>query len=93
MAIAGHRDGYFRGLKDIEKGDRMEVETQDFTEIYVIDEITITTPEDLSVLDGTDEPALTLIACYPFYFVGSAPQRFVVRARLLTDRDDPAHSS
>lgn len=83
IAIAGHRDGYFRGLKDIQKGDRMEVETTDFTEIYVIDEITITTPEDLSVLDPTPKPALTLIACYPFYFVGNAPKRYIVRGTLL----------
>jgi sortase A len=78
--IAGHRDGFFRGLKDIGPGDRLELVLPGSTDRYVVSAIQITTPEDVSVLQPTDTPALTLVTCYPFYFVGSAPQRFIVRA-------------
>jgi len=78
--IAGHRDGFFRGLKDISVGDMMELETRRGTETYRIEQTWIVTPEDVWVLDPTPTRALTLVTCYPFYFVGSAPQRFIVRA-------------
>lgn len=80
VGIAGHRDGFFRGLKDIVKGDTMELETVAGTETYRVDDIWIVQPEDVQVLDPTREPAITLVACYPFYFVGHAPQRYIVRA-------------
>lgn len=78
--IAGHRDGFFRALKDIHEGDVIELETLSGTGIYQVSRTWIVDPEDVSVLDDTDTPALTLVTCYPFYFVGSAPQRFIVRA-------------
>ncbi len=78
--VAGHRDGFFRGLKDIARGDILEVETLKSTETYVIEQISIVSPEDVSVLDPTPGSVLTLVTCYPFYFVGSAPQRYIVRA-------------
>ncbi len=80
--IAGHRDGFFRALKDIHDGDVIELETLGGTGIYQVRRTWIVDPEDVSVLDPTDAPALTLVTCYPFYFVGSAPQRFIVRAVL-----------
>jgi sortase A len=80
LGIAGHRDGFFRGLKDIGCGDTMELETLSGKEIYRVDDIWIVNPEDIQVLDPTPEAALTLVACYPFYFVGSAPKRYIVRA-------------
>ncbi len=80
VGIAGHRDGFFRGLKDIVKGDTLELETVHGTETYRVDDIWIVQPEDIQVLDPTREPAITLVACYPFYFVGHAPQRYIVRA-------------
>ncbi|HTY40294.1 MAG TPA: class D sortase [Thermoanaerobaculia bacterium] len=80
VGIAGHRDGFFRGLKDVVKGDTMELETLSGTETYRVADIWIVKPEDVQVLDPTPEPALTLVACYPFYFVGHAPQRYIVRA-------------
>lgn len=80
VGIAGHRDGFFRGLKDIVKGDSLELETLKGTETYRVDDIWIVQPEDVQVLDPTPEPAITLVACYPFYFVGHAPQRYIVRA-------------
>jgi sortase A len=80
--IAGHRDGFFRGLKDVAPGDAIELVTSSTTEVYRIERTWIVDPEDVSVLDPTPARSLTLVTCYPFYFVGSAPQRFIVRAVL-----------
>jgi len=81
LGIAGHRDGFFRGLKDVAVGDAVELETLDGTEAYVVDDIRIVDPDDVSVLKPTSSPAITMVTCYPFYFVGSAPRRYIVRAR------------
>jgi sortase A len=78
--IAGHRDGYFRVLKEIAIGDAIELETLSGREVYHVERTWIVEPEDVSVLDPTPTRSLTLVTCYPFYFVGSAPQRFIVRA-------------
>ena len=87
--LAGHRDGFFRGLKDIAPGDAIVLETLQGTEAYVVERTWIVNPEDVSVLDPTPTRSLTLVTCYPFYFVGSAPQRFIVRAVRV---DDPVFS-
>jgi sortase A len=78
--LAGHRDGFFRALKDVTPGDRIELETLDGVRTYLVERTWIVSPEDVSVLDPVDARAITLVTCYPFYFVGSAPQRFIVRA-------------
>ena len=78
--IAGHRDGFFRGLKDIGPGDVIEVETLRGKEVYRVERTWVVHPEDVSVLDPTPTRSLTLVTCYPFYYVGPAPQRFIVRA-------------
>ena len=78
--IAGHRDGFFRALKDIAEGDAIELQTLGGRETYRVERTWIVEPEDVSVLDPTPSRSLTLVTCYPFYFVGSAPQRFIVRA-------------
>jgi sortase A len=83
--IAGHRDGFFRVLKDIVPGDVMELETLRTTVTYRVERTWIVAPDDVSVLDPTPSGAITLVTCYPFYFIGSAPQRFIVRARAATD--------
>ena len=80
VGIAAHRDGYFRVLKDIKAGDALVLETPVATEQYRVESIKITTPEDVSVIDPTPGRAVTLVGCYPFYHVGAAPQRFIVRA-------------
>src|SRR3954469_5549597 len=80
VGIAAHRDGFFRVLKDIKEGDALVLDTPVATEQYKVEWIRITTPEDVSVIDPTPGPAVTLVGCYPFYHVGSAPQRFIVRA-------------
>ncbi len=78
--IAGHRDGFFRGLKDIGPGDAIELETLRGKEVYHVERTWVVAPEDVSVLGPTSTRSLTLITCYPFYQVGPAPQRFIVRA-------------
>jgi LPXTG-site transpeptidase (sortase) family protein len=80
-----HRDGFFRGLKDIVRGDAIELETLDGKEYRV--ERTWVSTEDVSVLDPTSTRALTLVTC--FYFVGSAPRRFIVRAVRVSDKPLP----
>jgi sortase A len=80
FGIAGHRDGFFRGLKDVVGGDAITLVTVEGTQEYVVDDVVIVSPEDISVLDATSDPTLTLVTCYPFYFVGNAPQRYIVRA-------------
>ena len=80
VGIAAHRDSFFRGLKDVRKNDIIRLETLEGTYRYRVDWTRIVTPEDTAVLDATANPALTLVTCYPFYYVGSAPKRFIVRA-------------
>jgi sortase A len=86
--IAGHRDGFFRGLKDLGPGDTVELLLPTQTSHYVVENIQITNPDDVSVLQPTAEPHLTLVTCYPFYFIGSAPQRYIVSAT-FTKSDRP----
>jgi sortase A len=89
--IAGHRDGFFRGLMNLVAGDAIELESLDGTESYRIERTWIVNPDDVSVLDPTPGRSLTLVTCYPFYFIGSAPQRYIVRAvRVDTWRDTRA---
>ncbi len=80
IGLAGHRDGFFRGLKDVAKGDTLELETLTGRDSYRITDIWIVNPDDAQVLDPTPQPSVTLVACYPFYFVGHAPKRYIVRA-------------
>jgi sortase A len=83
VGIAGHRDGFFRVLKDIAVGDRLVIRTVDATEAFQVESITVVTPEEVSVLAPTAFPTVTLVTCFPFYYVGSAPQRCIVRAVLV----------
>jgi len=87
VGIAGHRDGFFRVLKDIAVGDSIELQSYDKTTTYIVRSIEIVKPENTEVLRTSDQPSLTLVTCYPFYFVGSAPQRFIVHASAATDRE------
>jgi sortase A len=80
VGIAAHRDGFFRVLKDIKEGDELVLDTPSATEQYRVEWIRITTPDDVSVIDPTPSPTVTLVGCYPFYHTGPAPQRFIVRA-------------
>ena len=80
MAIAGHRDTFFRGLRNIHKNDEITLTTLDGAYSYRVDFTQVVQPEDIAVLDHSDDAILTLVTCYPFYFVGPAPERFIVRA-------------
>lgn len=80
VGIAAHRDTHFRGLKDVAIGDLVELGTPGQTQVFRITALEVVDPADVHVLDDTGEPMLTLVTCYPFYFVGNAPQRYIVRA-------------
>ncbi len=79
-AIAGHRDTFFRDLKDIRPKDEIQLQTATALFHYEVDWVKVVDPDDLSVLAPSTESALTLVTCYPFYLVGPAPRRFVVHA-------------
>ena len=79
MALAGHRDTFFRRLRDIRSSDDIRVVTPTGTFAYKVDGTRVVTPKDTWVLNHTDTPTLTLVTCYPFYFIGEAPQRFIVK--------------
>lgn len=83
VGLAAHRDGYFRALKDVRIGDHLQLMTLHDELTYRIAEISVVDPTQVEVLGPTPTPTLTLVTCYPFYFLGSAPQRFIVRAELL----------
>lgn len=85
MGIAGHRDSFFRGLKDVEKGDVIKLQTFAGTWRYRVAWTRIVTPKDVDVLDPTGKAALTLVTCHPFHYVGPAPKRFIVRAERMAD--------
>jgi len=86
LGIAGHRDGFFRGLQSIAIGDAVELARPGHSDRYTVTQIRIVTPEDTYVLEPTPEPTLTLVTCFPFYFVGNAPKRYVVTASLESAR-------
>jgi sortase A len=82
VGIAGHRDGFFRRLKDLIKGDSVELIAVERTLFYQVDNIAIVSPDDIHVLADRGVPTITLVTCYPFYFVGDAPQRYVLQCSL-----------
>jgi LPXTG-site transpeptidase (sortase) family protein len=79
-AVAGHRDGLFRPLKDVKVGDEIRFRTTRDEFRYRVTKTSIVLPDDVSVLESTSASSLTLITCYPFYYVGTAPKRFIVQA-------------
>ena len=85
IAITGHRDGFFRGLKVLAPGDLIQLDRgASRIDRYLVRSIRIVSPSDVSVLAPTKDDTLTLITCYPFYFVGAAPQRYIVQATPLS---------
>jgi sortase A len=80
LGIAGHRDGFFRPLKDIVVGDSMELLTMTGVVNYTVTSIDVVDPSDVSVLAPTEKTTITLVTCYPFYYVGHAPKRYIVKA-------------
>jgi sortase A len=84
VALAGHRDGVFRPLRNIQPGDAITLRTAEHEYQYEVQWTAIVPPTAVRVIQPTSEPALTLVTCFPFYYVGSAPARFVVRARKVS---------
>ena len=90
VGVAGHRDTLFRGLRKIEKDDVIRFETPNGEYSYQVESTGIVKPQDVDVLKAGQHPEMTLVTCYPFYYVGSAPDRFIVKARLMTPPAAPA---
>jgi sortase A len=86
LGIAAHRDGFFRVLKDVEVGDIIDMLTHKGKREFVVSSIDIVDPSDVSVLAPTEDPTITLVTCYPFYFVGHAPKRYIVKGKLLSNQ-------
>lgn len=80
IGIAGHRDTFFRALRNIRQDDIITIATPLADYGYRVVSVKVVSPSDIAVLDSTRNQILTLVTCYPFYFVGSAPNRFIVRA-------------
>jgi sortase A len=83
VAITGHRDTFFRVLRNVQHDDEITLTTLDGTYRYLVDSTQVVAPEDTKVLDNSGDTILTLVTCYPFYFVGPAPKRFIVRAHKI----------
>ncbi|MGH9524035.1 MAG: class D sortase [Terriglobales bacterium] len=82
VALSGHRDTYFRALKDIRQGDEVTLTTARRTYRYRVDSLKVVAETEIGVLQDSGGSVLTLVTCYPFYYVGPAPKRFIVRAHL-----------
>jgi len=90
IGLSGHRDSFFRPLKDIRLGDKIEMRTLEGVQNFEVTDINIVDALDISVLDPTDTTVLTLITCHPFYYVGFAPDRYIIRATPVADRGGSA---
>ena len=94
VGLAGHRDTFFRPLRNIRVGDVISLTTSLGTHVYQVENTEIVKPQDSGVLRPTAQPTLTLVTCFPFYYVGSAPNRFIVQAVELQPRtDSPSNAS
>jgi sortase A len=84
-AIAGHRDTFFRPLRNVRHDDEITLTTLEGSYRYLVDTTQIVPPDDIQVLENSSDTTLTLVTCYPFYFVGPAPKRFIVRAHRISE--------
>jgi sortase A len=82
IGIAAHRDGFFRSLKDVHPGDRIELAQLRHRFVYTVDTLAVVDPSNVTVLRARPKPSLTLVTCYPFHFIGGAPRRYIVQASL-----------
>ena len=85
LVLAGHRDTFFRPLRNAKAGMEIDVATSDKRFAYEVDSTEIVTPAQVEIMDIGERPGMTLITCYPFDFVGQAPKRFIVHAHLVSD--------
>jgi sortase A len=84
MGIAGHRDTFFRPLRNVQQNDIITLTTTGGEYRYRVVSIMVVNPDNVAVLNPDGNEILTLVTCYPFYFIGPAPQRFIVRAERVT---------
>jgi sortase A len=84
VGVAGHRDTFFRGLKDLETRDTIRFSTSTGMFTYEVESLTVVEPDNVGVLDASHGNVLTLVTCYPFSYIGNAPKRFIVRARQVS---------
>ena len=89
VGVAGHRDTFFRGLKDLRTKDEIQFSTLSGDFKYVVESLIIVEPDDVGVLAPSSEKVLTLVTCYPFSYFGSAPKRFIVRAMQVSAQTAP----
>jgi sortase A len=89
VALAGHRDTFFRGLRKIRKDDEITLTTLSGSYRYRVDSTIVVEPEEIEVIGDADNDILTLVTCYPFNFVGAAPKRFIVRAHRVSGSSKP----
>ena len=80
LVLAGHRDTFFRELRGIRQGDQVTIKAPEGESKYRVDSTAIVQPNQIEVLRPSDDATLTLITCYPFSYIGNAPERFIVRA-------------
>jgi sortase A len=85
VGLAGHRDTYFRPLRRIKLGDEIRFSTAAGRFKYRVISLRVVFPNAIEVLKDTQQPTLTLVTCYPFDFIGTAPQRLIVHAELVPD--------
>ncbi len=90
VALAGHRDTFFRGLRDVRKDDFIRIDTLDGRWEYRVESVQVVDPDDVHVLKASASPILTLVTCYPFNYMGSAPRRFIVQAREIRPARNPS---
>ena len=90
VGVAGHRDTFFRGLKDLKTADRIQFSTVSGDFNYLVELLLIVEPDNVAVLAPSNDNMLTLVTCYPFSYIGAAPKRFIVRARQLASAAAPA---
>jgi len=87
VGVAGHRDTFFRHLGNLKPGDQIAFSTSAGDFSYAVESLTVVAPEDVGVLASSQENVLTMVTCYPFFYIGNAPKRFVVRARQIADTE------
>jgi LPXTG-site transpeptidase (sortase) family protein len=93
VAVSGHRDTFFRPLRFIRKDDVIRFVTEQGRFEYLVESTRVVTPKNVEVLNATAQPTMTLITCYPFYYLGHAPKRFIVRARQVRSTQPPVNDT
>ena len=93
VALAGHRDSFFRGFADLRRNDEIDIETLDGSFRYRVDQLSVVDPSNISALAPTQGRTLTLITCFPFHYVGPAPRRFIVKATQISDEATRSRSA